>query len=94
MADFLNECKITPPDCSPDIPQLGNEDDTVLQQILLEFMLIDYGMEKKRFIGKMNLRTVDYSINDNSKELVEKWKVIKFDHLSKGAPHVIKRAIE
>ena len=58
-------------------------------------MLIDDGMEKpKIFIGKMNLRTVDSSINKNSKALEEKWKVIKFDHLSRGAPHGIKRTLE
>ena len=38
VVDYLNERKIAPPDCSPEMLDLGEEDDTVLQHILLAFL--------------------------------------------------------
>ena len=37
VVDYLNECRIAPPDCSPKILHLWEEDNTVLQQLLLTF---------------------------------------------------------
>ena len=41
VVDYLNKRMITLPDYSLKIPNLGEEDNTVLQQILLEFGLRD-----------------------------------------------------
>ena len=78
VVDFLSKCKITLSDYSLKIPCLGEEDDTVLQQLLLVFGLRDDGMEKSiKLLGKMNLGTADDGSNNHSKESEEEWKVMK-----------------
>ena len=53
MVDYLNDIKIMPPDCSPKMPHLGKEDDTVLQQLLLAFGLGDNGIvQSKNCLGR------------------------------------------
>ena len=37
IVEYLNDCKIAPPDCAPKMPHLGEDDDIVLQQLLLAF---------------------------------------------------------
>ena len=41
VVDYLNESKIAPPECSPEMLYLGEEDNTFLQQLMLEFGLGD-----------------------------------------------------
>ena len=96
MVEYLNELKITPTDCSPKMPHLGEEDNTALQQLLLASGLRNYGMEEsKRLHKKPKLEHVDDSINNNYKAPKEEWKVMKFDHLSRETtPHYIKTALE
>ena len=95
VVDFLSKRKITLPDYSLKILCLGEEDDTVLQQLLVAFGLRDDGMDKSmKLLGKMNSGTADDGSNNHSKEPEEEWKVMKFDHLSKETPHDIKTALE
>ena len=91
VVDYLNDCKITPTDCSPKMPHLGEEDDTALQQLILSFGLRDDGMEESKSLHrKPKLGMADDSINNHTKASSEEWKVMKFDHLSKETPHDIK----
>ena len=70
---------------------LGEEDNTVLQQLLLAFRLRYDGMEEsKRFLSKMKMETADDGTNNHSKSSSSEWKIMKFDHLSKETPHDIK----
>ena len=83
VVDYLNECKIAPQGCSPNIPQVREEDENILQQLLLVLGLRDDHMKKPKILlfGKMRLETSDDGSNDNYKASKDKWKVIKFDHL-------------
>ena len=95
VVDYLNDCKITPTDCSPKMQHLGEEDDTALQQLLLAFRLRYDAMDNsKKLLVEMKLETDDDGSNNHSKESSEEWKFMKFDHLSKETPHVIKTALE
>ena len=90
VVDKLNDIKITPPEFPPKMLHLGEEEDTVLQQLLLEFGLRDYVIvQSKRLIGKPKLGQ-DYDDSDeNTKSSYEKCKVMKFDHLPKEKPEIV-----
>ena len=91
VVGYLKKRMITLPDYSLKIPNLGEEDDTILQQLLLEFELRYDGVEKStRLIGKMKLGQAYDGCNNHNKESKEDWKVMKFDHLLKETPHAIK----
>ena len=66
------------------IPYLGDEENTIIQQIMLLFGFIDDVMDKTmRFLVKMRLEQAYDGSNNHSKESEEEWKVMRFDHLSK-----------
>ena len=90
VVDYLNECRIAPTDCSPKILHLWGEDDTFLQKLLLTFGLRDDVIDQsKRLIRKLKLgQAYNYS-DENFKASDYKWKLIKFDHFSKGTSHNI-----
>ena len=80
---------------SPKMLRLGKEEDTVLQQLLLEFGLRDdVIVQPKILIGKPKLgQAYDYS-DENTKSSYEKCKVMKFDHLPKEKPHNIQTILK
>ena len=95
VVDYLIDCKIAPPDCPPKMPHLGEEDDTLLQQLLLVFGLRDVGMEKsKRLIGKTKLGQAHDDSDEDSEKSEVKWKVMKFDNLPKETPRSIQRVLK
>ena len=68
VADKLNERSITPPDCSPKIPHLGEEDYNVLQELLLAFGLGNNYMVQSNILHKKpNLGQANDSSNNHSK---------------------------
>ena len=57
VVDYLNESKIAPPECSPEMLYLGEEDNTFIQQLMLEFGLGDDDIvQSDRFYKKNKLR--------------------------------------
>ena len=76
MVYHINKLKIMPPDCSPKMPYVEEEDYTFIQQNMLEFGLVYDGIvQSKRLLGKLKLGTSDYCKNNNSKSSEDKWKV-------------------
>ena len=68
VVDYLNEHRITPPDCSPKILHLGEDDDTVLQHHLLAFAGRDDVIDQSNiFIGPPNLGQAYDDSDENSR---------------------------
>ena len=95
MVDYLNDIKITPPDCSPYMPHFGKEDNTVLHKLLLAFRLGDNGIfQSKKFLGNRKWGHANNGSNDNSKASDNKWKVMEFYHLPMGTAHSNQTVLE
>ena len=90
VVDYLNECKIAPTGCSPKMPHVGEEDDNILQQLLLEFGIVDDGaVQSKILAGEMELGTVSDGSDENPKALKGQWQSMNFDSFPKEPPQEI-----
>ena len=95
VVDYLNERKSTPPDCPPGLPHVGEENDVVLQQLLLEFGLIDDEMIQSHIsVRKQKLRNVKSGSDACSEASQDTWQTMKFDCFPQEAPFDFKTILE